>query len=165
MLKSLFTALDISASGLNSQRTRMNVISENIANAETTRTADGTPYRRKLTVLESGQPGKKFSEIITNPKLKFKRTNPNHRPEQPFKEIELNPKYGVHVDSIVKDMSPFRMEYDPNHPDANENGYVAKPNVNIIAEMTELVSATRSFEANVTAFNSSKDMLRKAIRL
>ena len=167
MAGTLFNSLDISASGLYAQRTRMNVISENIANAETTRTEDGGPYRRKVTILASGHPDgeKKFKEYFTENKLDMENTDVKHKPDEPFKKTDDKSKTGVHVDSIEKDSSPFKMVYEPGHPDANEDGYVAKPNVNIVQEMTELISATRSFDANVTAIESSKAMLRKALKI
>ncbi|MCD4651973.1 MAG: flagellar basal body rod protein FlgC [Candidatus Cloacimonetes bacterium] len=165
MLKSLFSAIDVSASGLSVQRTRMNLISENIANAETTRTEDGGPYRRKLAIVKSGVPGEKFSEILKETRIQMYQTDDNHVPEKPFSEIERCSLYGVHVAEIGEDPSPFRMIYDPHHPDANEEGYVAMPNINIVQEMTDMISATRSYEANVTAISSSKAMLRASLKI
>jgi len=166
MLGSLFNAIDISASGLYAQRTRMNVISENIANAETTRTEEGGPYRRQITMLESGMPGDaRFRELLKQNVLDLERTHEEHRPDEMFKEKNIEEKTGVRVSDIVKDQSPFIMKYDPYHPDADEKGYVSMPNVNVIQEMTELINATRSYEANVTAINSSKEMIRKALKI
>ena len=163
MLHSLFASMNISASGLSTQRTRINTISQNIANVDTTRTPDGTPYRRKIAMVASGQKGKKFSEIFFDNKLAMDKTSPNHKNDKPFREPNNTNLDGVHVDKIVQDSSPFRMIYDPSNPDADKNGYVAKPNVNIVQEMTELITATRSYEANVTAINSSKEMIKKAL--
>lgn len=165
MLQSLYTSIDITESALNTQRTRLNVISNNIANAETTRTAEGGPYRRQVAVQASGIPGKTFSEIIIPKELGMEKSSQTHRRDQPFKEYKINGEYGVHVDEIAKDPSPFRLVYDPYHPDANADGYVAKPNVDVVQEMTELVAATRDFEANVTVINSTKDMIRKALKI
>ncbi len=165
MLKSLFNAIDISSSGISVQRTRMNTISENIANAETTRTPEGEAYRRKIPVVQSGAENERFQTILHDTVLKMSRTDGEHMEEVPFERKDKCCSAGVHVSEILRDPSPFRMEYDPSHPDADENGYVAMPNVNIIQEMTDLISATRSFEANVTAINSTKEMLRKAIKL
>lgn len=137
---SFLSALDISASGLTAQRVRMDVISQNIANADTTRTEDGGPYRRKTTVLaaKSGS----FSSYYGNAIGK-----------------------GVYVAQIGEDMSDFNYEYDPTNPDADANGYVAYPNVDETTEMVDMMSATRSYEANVTAFNATKDMALKALEI
>ena len=165
MLKSLLNTLDISASGLSAQRTKMNVISENIANAETTRTEDGNPYRRQVTMLKSGVRGQEFETIYKNTVLDIKQTQSNHIPTKPFSEPNKSDRAGVHVADIAKDMSPFKMVFDPNHPDADEDGYVAMPNVNIVREMTELIAASRAFEANITALRSSEQMIRKSLTI
>jgi len=166
MLGSLFKAIDISASGLYAQRTRMNVISENLANIETTRTDEGEAYRRKIAMLKSGMPDEEgFRNLLIQNQLQLEQTNKEHKPDEPFKEKKADEDRGVRVSEIVEDPSPFKMKYDPYHPDADENGYVALPNVDIVMEMTELINATRSFEANVTAIDSSKDMIRKALKI
>ena len=165
MISSLFNAIDIASSGIAVQRTRVNTISENIANAQTTRTEDGTPYRRKIPVVQTGDPNMKFSDIFHKNQLKMEQTENSHMEDKPFKELQKCNLTGVHVSEIVEDQSPYKMVYDPHHPDANEEGYVSMPNVNIVQEMTDLISATRTFEANVTTLNSSKDMIRKALKI
>lgn len=162
---SLFNAINISSSGLSVQRTKMNLISENIANAETTRTQDGDAFRRRIPVVAQGVPGKKFSEIFVEKKTELETRNPNHLTGGKFLSTNQHSLKGVHISEVLEDPSPFRMIYDPYHPDANPQGYVAMPNVNIIQEMTSLINASRSFEANITALNSSKDMIRKALRI
>lgn len=132
----LFDALDISGSGLSAERLRMDVTAENLANAETTRTANGQPYRRKEVVLEERQ-GQSFGEALA----------------------------GVQVAQIAADPSPPRMVYDPGHPDANAQGYVAMPNVNPVEEMTDLITASRAYEANVTAMQTAKAMFSKTLEL
>ena len=127
--------LDISASGLSAQRRRMDTIAENIANAETTRTAQGGPYRRKQVV---------FQAIPTAPG---------------------GTGGGVTVTEVATDPRPPRLVYRPGHPDANAEGYVRMPNVNILEEMVDMVSATRSYEANVAALNAAKQMTRKALEI
>lgn len=138
---SMFNSFNISASGLTAQRLRMDILSENVANANTTRTSDGTPYRRQNVVFEEK----------------------NQSPFQAVFNNSLgNSKFvgnGVKVTQIVEDYeTEMPKVYDPSHPDADENGYVTYPNVNIITEMTDLIDATRAYEANVTAFNASKSM-------
>lgn len=130
-----FSSFDISATGLFAQRTRLDVIANNIANAETTRTAEGGPYVRQQVT---------FQEALDD---------------------KLKAGAGVEVDSVEPDDTPARMVYDPGHPDARPDGYVAMPNVNIIEEMVDMTSATRSYEANVTAMNASKTMIAAALEL
>jgi len=128
--------LSISASGLESQRIRMNIIASNLANAQSTHTPEGGPYRRKEVV---------FSEVLGN-------------------EIEKTAR-SVAVREIVEDNRPFQVVFDPQHPDANEEGYVQLPNVNLLEEMVNMMSASRSYEANVTAINSAKSMAQKALEI
>ena len=143
----LFKALDVSASGLTAQRLRMDLISENIANINTTRTEAGGPYRRKMAIFEARGPESGFAGILGKT-LEQQKTGG-----------------GVRVAGINEDMSPFKMVYDPNHPDANEAGYVSMPNVNIVTEMVNMISATRSYEANVTATKASKDIALRALEI
>jgi len=144
---SIFKAIDISSSGLTAQRLRMDIISENIANANTTRTESGGPYRRKVVVFESREGKDAFSGILQN-SIRQQKTGE-----------------GIRVAGIAEDSSPFKTVYDPNHPDANAEGYVLLPNVNIVTEMVNMISATRSYEANVTAIKASKDIALKALEI
>lgn len=132
----LFPAMLISASGLTAERTRMNVIANNIANVNTTKSADGTVFRRQLIELMSMD----------------EENSPNGIP-------------GVMVSNIMTDPSPLKMSYEPQHPDANEQGYVAKPNVDVMMEMVDLMSATRAYEANVTVIQTAKDMVKSALSI
>ncbi len=139
----LFQAFDICATGMTAQRFRMDTIAENIANINTTRTEDGTPYRRKIVQFTEKTVNPSFQDIIQR-----KAYNDN--------TFEGN---GVKVSRVFEDTtSDFVMEYDPAHPDADENGYVSYPNVNTVTEMTNLIDSSRAYEANVTAFNSIKAM-------
>ncbi len=169
--KSLFHSMNISAQGLSVQRTRMNVVSENLANVDTTKTKDGGPYRRKIVQIGNGklEPGEiklpQFKEILQENKIKMDKTRDGHYPDQPFKKLSDETAYGVHVSNIIEDPSALRMVYDPVHPDANAEGYVAMPNINPVQEMIDLITASRSYEANVTALNSAKDMIRNALKI
>jgi flagellar basal-body rod protein FlgC len=129
-----FTALEISASGLSAQRRRLDVISNNIANANTTRTPEGGPYQRQQVVFSA------------------RMEAAGALGEQPA---------GIETPEVVADAAPPRMVYEPGHPDADAQGYVAMPNVNIVQEMTDMISATRAYEANVTAMNAAKSMAMK----
>ncbi|NLY49080.1 MAG: flagellar basal body rod protein FlgC [Clostridiales bacterium] len=141
---SLFSGMNISASGMSAQRLRMDIIAQNIANVQTTRDENGKPYRRKAVV---------FAE----------------KNATPFQEVFMRTAgiigSGVKVTKIVEDRSPLRKVYDPTHPDADEDGYVSYPNVNVVQEMTDLIDATRSYEANVTAFNATKNMALKGLEI
>lgn len=137
------SSLNISGSGLTAQKLRMDVISQNIANAEVTRTENGTPYRRKMVVLSSIKGENSFRDALD------KAT-----------QVKTG---GVQVKSIIEDQSPLVPVYNPNHPDANEEGYVMLPNVNTAQEMIDMLGASRAYEANVTAFNATKSMVLKAL--
>lgn len=142
-----FDSLNVIASGLTAQRLRMDVISENIANVNTTRTGDGTPYQRKTVLFQQKSGVTPFSIQLDNIL------------NQPVKGR------GVRVSKIVKDDSPGSMVYEPGHPDADEDGYVVMPNVNIVTEMVNMISASRSYEANVTAMNTTKSMMAKTLEI
>ncbi len=139
------TNMEVSASGLSAQRTRLNVISQNLANAFTTRTAEGGPYRRQITV---------FSAAPFTRKLEKAMDQPNGEPRS-----------GVLVNEVKNDTSPFKRVYDPGHPDADQEGYVNLPNVDIHTEMVNMVTAQRSYDANVTAVATSKSMALKALEI
>lgn len=144
----LFTSFNINASGLTAQRYRMDVVAENIANSNTTRTEDGTPYRRKIVTFEEKNGGVSFSDAFQKAKK------------------GLYAGEGVKVSGTYEDYETDLIKaYDPAHPDADEDGYVYYPNVNIVTEMTDLIDASRAYEANATAFNTSKDMAVKGLEM
>jgi flagellar basal-body rod protein FlgC len=145
----MFSAFDIHASGLTAQRYRMDVISENVANANSTRTQDGSIYRRKVVVFEEkGVRGSdSFSSVLGS-------VTKNYAGK------------GVKVSGVFEDTkTEMNMVYDPSHPDADENGYVTYPNVNIITEMTNLIDASRAYEANATAFAASKTIAQRGLTM
>jgi flagellar basal-body rod protein FlgC len=145
---SLFGGLDISASALTAQRLRMDVTAENLANAQTTKGADGQPYRRKEVVLrEVAQGG--FGAQLTAAMGTGAKSRPG----------------GVEVAEIATDQTAGKMVYDPSHPDANAQGYVQMPNVDTVTEMVDLIDSQRAYEANVTAMNSTKQMFTKTLDL
>ncbi|BEJ64031.1 flagellar basal body rod protein FlgC [Campylobacter jejuni] len=154
---------DISGYGLSAQRFRMNVISSNIANANTTRTAEGGPYRRREVIFKTTDFDKLLNEQINKDNNFLKYENPLNDPSSPE---EAKPAIqSVVVDKVVRDDKDFRMKYDPSHPDANAEGYVAYPNVNPVIEMADLIEATRAYQANVSAFTSAKTIAQSAIDL
>ena len=142
-----FNSMNISASALTAQRLRMDIISENIANANTTRTSDGGPYRRKTVLFEEIREQSTFDTIFNSAMGRASKGT------------------GVRVSRIVEDSSPGMLTYDPAHPDANEEGYVRMPNVNIVEEMVNMISASRSYEANITAMASFRGMVSKTLEL
>lgn len=154
---------DISGYGLSAQRFRMSVISSNIANANTTRTAEGGPYRRREVIFKATDFDKLLNEQINKDNNFLKYENPLNDPSSPE---EAKPAIqSVVVDKVVRDDKDFRMKYDPSHPDANAQGYVAYPNVNPVIEMADLIEATRAYQANVSAFTSAKTIAQSAIDL
>jgi flagellar basal-body rod protein FlgC len=140
----LLTGLRIGSSGMSAQRMRMNAISSNIANINTTRTPEGGPYRRKDVVLEAIPEAKSFNEILSHEQEKFNR---------------------VQVTDIVSDTKAPLLKYEPENPDANEDGYVAYPNINLMEEMANMIQATRAYEANVSAIQAVKGMANSALEI
>lgn len=159
---SFLSGFDISGYGLSAQRFRINLISSNIANANTTRTDEGGPYRRREVIFKAVD----FSDLLTQQMRDngyLKDENPIEDPAaQPFAKPPL---MSVRVDKVIRDDSPFKLRFDPTNPDADENGYVALPNVNPVIEMADLIEATRAYQANVAAYQSTKTMAQSAIDL
>lgn len=143
---SFLSSFNISASGMTAQRLRLDVASENIANMQTTRTESGGPYQRKTVIFESSGSGG-FQQI-------FNKTMDNNKKTG-----------GVIATAVVDDEAEFQPVFEPEHPDANEDGYVMMPNVDLVKETVDSMSATRSYEANITAFNAMKTMAQKALEI
>lgn len=157
------SSFDISGYGLSAQRVRVNTISSNIANANTTRTDEGGPYRRREVVFRAFD----FNKVLNE---KLGKNNQQLKYEDPLNEGDLGkePKpaiMSVYVQKIARDDREPLMKYDPSHPDANSEGYVAYPNVNPVVEMADLIEATRAYQANVAAFQSAKNMASNAITM
>jgi flagellar basal-body rod protein FlgC len=146
MMSNFMTGFRISASGMSAQRMRMNTIASNQANVNTTRTPEGGPYRRKDVVLEAMPDTQNFYEIVgsSSPKADLQR---------------------VQVTDVVSDTKAPLLKYEPDHPDANADGYVAYPNINLMEEMTNMIQATRAYEANVSALQSAKDMALSSLEI
>ncbi|MCI9271735.1 MAG: flagellar basal body rod protein FlgC [Dorea sp.] len=145
---SFLSSFDISASGLTAERQRLDIAAENLSNTNTTRTESGGPYRRKMVVLQE----------VPSTTFRTKFNNLLNRSTSAAKG-------GVKVTEIVEDQRDLNPVYDPDHPDADENGYVMKPNVDPVKETIDGMSATRSYEANITAFNAMKLMAQKALEI
>ena len=134
-------SLETSASGLYVQRKRMDIIAGNLANIETTRTPEGGPYRRKMVVMSTNQPVRGFGDIYNM-------------------LVE-----GVQIEDIVEDQSPFKKVYNPGHPDADDEGYLLKPNIDLVVETTNMMMARRAFEANIAAIKATRKMAIKALEI
>ncbi|MFP4016018.1 MAG: flagellar basal body rod protein FlgC [Halanaerobiales bacterium] len=140
----MFSSFNINASGMTAQRKRMDIVSTNIANVDTTRTEEGGPYRRKMPVFRE-RGGQTFVSILRG-----------------SSQGEEN---GAELSAIAEDQKPFKLIHNPTHPDANEDGYVEMPNVDITTEMVDMIDASRAYEANVTAMNTLKNMATKALEI
>ncbi len=134
-------SLETSASGLYVQRKRMDIIAGNLANIETTRTPEGGPYRRKMVVMSTNQPVRGFGDIYNM-------------------LVE-----GVQIEDVVEDQSPFKKVYNPGHPDADDEGYLLKPNIDLVVETTNMMMAKRAFEANIAAIKATRKMAIKALEI
>ncbi|HXE96348.1 MAG TPA: flagellar basal body rod protein FlgC [Dongiaceae bacterium] len=140
-----FSSMNVSSSALSAGRTRMNLISSNLANANATRTPEGGPYKRKDAVYAATPLENSFNRALDGATA------------QQVRKVE--------VSSIVEDQNPPRMQYDPGHPDADPQGYVAMPNINVVEEMADMIGATRAYEANVTAVQAAKSMALKTLEI
>ncbi len=162
----LFTSMNISASGMTAQRKRMNAVAENIANADTTRTKDGTPYQRQYVTFHTAQSNSYTSALPPTQQLLVPLASTSDGIAigagmlQAEGFAESLPEV---TGQVERDESPFKMVHDPTHPDADENGYVKLPNVNVVSEMVEMIAASRGYEANVTAINAGKQMAKDAL--
>ena len=145
---SIFTSFNVNASGMTAQRYRMDIISENVANMNTTRTEGGGPYRRKVVVLESQSNQTAFQAALERAR--------GNQPQQ---------QGGVRVAEIAEDPSDFKLVYDPTHPDANDQGYVEMPNVDLVKEIADAMAANQAYSANVTAFNVLKQVTAKGLEI
>lgn len=143
---SIFGSLNISGTALSAERTRMEVISKNIANVNTTRTSGGKPYRRQMPLFKEID-GESFSSVLSTASNKYEKEG------------------GVKITAIAEDKAPFKTMYNPGHPDADNEGYVEMPNIDVVTEMVDMISASRAYEANMTSINSAKSMSMKAIEI
>ena len=159
-----FNSFDISGYGLSAERFRINIISENIANANTTRTDEGGPYRRKEVIFKAVPFEKMLNDEIDSSAKFYQYDNPLDEDGEDY-AVAKPPISTVIVDKVVRDDSKPILKYDPTNPDANANGYVAYPNINPVVEMADLLEATRAYQANVAAFQSAKSMANSAISI
>jgi flagellar basal-body rod protein FlgC len=166
MALSTLKTLAIAADGLSVQRQRMDVAAENIAQAETTRTPEGGPYRRQRVTVEAAQARAAFNSELDAARLSLRRTRQGHRLPAPAGSPggpDITPV--VRAQTVSAPADDVKMVYDPSHPDANADGYLAMPNVEVVTEMVELMNAGRAYEANITAAEAVKSMVDRALNI
>ncbi len=165
-LHGLFQGIDISSTGLSSYRKAMELISENIANVNTTRTEEGGPYQRQSPVFEERNRAGSFGELLRSTTSRMRATSDAHFPRRttllsaPDRTVDGVRSFGVRPEQME-----HRLVYNPHHPDANAEGYVRYPKINILEEMVALMQVSRSYEANVTAMQAAKQMAKKALEV
>jgi len=165
-LNGLFKGIDISTTGLSSYRKAMELISENIANVNTTRTKDGGPYQRQTPVFRERNRVGSFGDLLNSVTTKMQATEENHFPKRSTlltaPDLTVD---GVACAGVRPDQLEYRLVYDPNHPDANAQGYVRYPKINMLEEMVALMQLSRAYEANVTAMQAAKAISKKALEV
>ena len=159
----IFDTLDISATGLSAQRRKLTAIASNIANVDTTRTDEGGPYKRRRVVMMEAPKLTKFSTMLEEHKSRLLRTEHKHMMEGEPHPAELFVGSGVLTQEVREEPVKPRLVFDPNHPDAREDGYVVYPDINVITEMVDMISASRAYEANATVLNAAKDMVNRSL--
>jgi len=161
----IFDALDISGSGLSAQRRKLTAIASNLANVDTTRTDEGGPYKRRRVVMLEGPKMSKFSTLLSREQNRLRRTEHKHMREPEPRPGEFFIGSGVMSQEVREEPIKPRMVYDPNHPDAREDGMVLYPDINVITEMVDMIAASRAYEANITVMNAAKDMINRSLEI
>ncbi|HHM23554.1 MAG TPA: flagellar basal body rod protein FlgC [Bacteroidetes bacterium] len=164
-IRKILSAFDISASGMRAQRRRMDAISLNLANIETTRTENGEPFRRRVVRMSAEAEGGTFAQVFSGARHRLYGTNQRHITEVRSGGMEGQPALPVKAEVSTLQQNAFRLVYDPDHPDADANGYVRYPNINVVTEMVDMISASRGYEANATAIEANKSMAKKALEI
>jgi flagellar basal-body rod protein FlgC len=162
-MEGVFSSIEISGSGMSVQRRKMNVVAENIANAETVKTEDGGPYRRRSLEITSDSEKVPFKTLLSKSQATLARTHKLHMTETPNVRRDYEKVVQAKSRELVAGEDAYRLVYDPSHPEANEDGYVKMPDIEIVNEMVDMISANRAYEANAMAISASKDMLKNAL--
>ena len=159
----LLTAIEVSSKGLSVQRSKMNIVAENIANAETTETKDGTPYKRKMLDVSEDTEKINFSSHLKKAGVRLQQTSSGHMPGK-LRSVKGTTELSNVDSQVVEDKSGnFKLVHDPSHPDADADGYVKYPDVEIVTEMVDMMAASRAYEANTVAISTAKSMAEKAL--
>jgi flagellar basal-body rod protein FlgC len=159
----ILNAIEISARGLSAQRSKMNVIAQNMANAETSETAEGGPYRRKRVVISEDKNTVSFSTALGKASSSLARTHSGHRYGRTLSVQNKSEVSSVDHKEIEDSDTNFRLVHDPTHPDADEEGFVRMPNIDVITEMVDMMTASRAYEANTSVISSAKKMANDAM--
>ena len=162
-MASIINALEISGQGLSAQRAKMDVIAQNMANAETVQTDEGGPYRRKRVMISEDDSVQSFNQVLAQRQTALSRTNSGHMKGHAMSSGQKQELAGVDYDEVTDPDSSFRLVYDPSHPLADSDGYVKMPDVDVINEMVDMMSASRAYEANTTVIASAKKMTKDAL--
>ncbi|MEA1979590.1 MAG: flagellar basal body rod protein FlgC [candidate division Zixibacteria bacterium] len=160
----ILNAIEIASKGLSVQRTKMNTVAKNIANAETTETEEGGPYRRQRVMVEETPVKQSFKSVMKDANSRLSKTNSKHMSSK-IHNNQKNELSSVDVDVVSEDKDNFKVVYDPTHPQADEEGYVKMPNIEIITEMVDMMAASRAYEANTVAISSAKEMAKNALEI
>jgi len=161
----IFNAIDISASGMTLQRRKMDVVSQNLANVETTRTNEGGPYRRKRVVVNEVKDQVPFRNVMNQAQTRLTRTNNGHLGGKSVSRHESLEVSKANAKEVDDPNSGVKLIHDPSHPDANDDGFVAMPDIEVINEMVDMMAASRAYEANTTAILTAKDMAKNALEI
>ena len=162
-MSGLFSSIEVSASGMTLQRQKMDVVAQNIANAETTKTKDGTPYRRKRVLVSEAEESVPFKTAMASARTKLIRTNNRHlisSRKNSNANLEISK---AEANEIEDPASSFRLVHDPDHPDADQEGFVKMPDIEIVNEMVDMMAASRAYEANTMAISTAKEMAKNAL--
>jgi flagellar basal-body rod protein FlgC len=164
-MKGIFSILDLGASGMTAQRKQLDAVAQNIANSETTRTPEGTPYKRRQIVFSEDPKKATFVDMFKKAMKGLTRTNVKHIQNEPFSSGRDGKIPFVEGEEVVVEPDSFKVVYDPSHPDADENGNVLMPDINIVSEMVDMLSPSRAYEANVSVVRSAKQMAMDAMEI
>lgn len=159
----ILNAIELSSKGLSIQRSKMNVVAQNIANAETTETQKGGPYRRRRVLVNEHKISGNFNSYLKKAGLRLSRTNPNHIPTKAKRITGKSNLSSVDMKVVTDPESGHKLVYDPTHPDANDKGYVKYPDIEIVNEMVDMMVAARAYEANTVAISTAKKMAEEAL--
>ncbi|HCV23426.1 MAG: flagellar basal body rod protein FlgC [Candidatus Latescibacterota bacterium] len=161
----IFDTLDISATGLSAQRRKLTAIASNVANVDTTRTDEGGPYKRRRVVMLEAPKLTKFSTMLEEQRSRMKQTTGRHMMEGEPRPGEIFTGAGVLSQEVREEPIKPRLVYDPNHPDAREDGYVVYPDINVVTEMVDMIASSRAYEANATVLSAAKDMVNRSLEI
>jgi len=163
-IRDFFSTLKISSAALNAYKTQLSLTAENIANATTTRTEEGTPYQRKTLLKSSNTDPAAFSRMLDKARVRLKTSSSNHIETSMYEPRGLT--NGIsNLETDIQEQADVKRVYEPNHPDADPEGYVTYPDINVVWEMLEMITASRAYEANVTVMNSVKSLAKKSLEI